>query len=715
MSQVLRSIAEHSRKSGSKTAIGDGSIFITYGELPSVIDTAAEDLARACPAGGPIALCADNSPAWVICDLALTKLQRPIVPIPAFFTPAQRQHALSETGCAYLISDAIQRGRPAVADITVHGTQLHVQRLQNKRAELPNGTAKVTFTSGTTGRPKGVCLSQLALEQVSNSLVDVIGTDYAGIHLAVLPLAVLLENVAGLYTTLIAGGEYRVLPQAAIGFGKSFVPDYAALVDALLVQHANSAIVVPELLRGMLGVLAARKQTLPEMKLVAVGGARVAPTLLSGAAALGLPVYQGYGLSEAGSVVALNTPKDNKPGSVGRILPHASVSVAADGELVLREPGFLGYVGAEAASPDYATGDIGRLEADGHLYIEGRKSNVLITAFARNVSPEWVESELLSQPQIGQALVFGEARPALGALIVPSSLKVTDADIAHAIERANAALPEYARIRHWSKAFPFTPLNGQLTPNGRLCRAAIHDGYQEVMARCYEHPGQYVSFFERLVTETFAEREYLLATPQIRDGLAGRIPLWTYQQYLGEAYHHVKHTVPLLRRVRERLPADKAWLAAAVDEYIEEESGHEEWILDDIKNSGADPSIVRHGQPRPSTELMVAYAYDYVNRINPAGFFGMVFVLEGTSTQLATQGAEALMRSLQLPANCFTYLTSHGALDISHMQFFQRLMNRIEDEADKQAIIHMAKRMFVLFANVFRSIPYEVEVQHAAA
>ena len=293
-------------------------------------------------------------------------------------------------------------------------------------------------------------------------------------------------------------------------------------------------------------------------------------------------------------------------------------------------------------------------------------------------------------------------------------MKVTDAEIAAAIERANLALPEYARVRHWSKAFPFTPLNGQLTPNGRPRRAAINEAYKDVIAKSFAKPGQFVSFFERLVVETLAEREYLMATPQIRDGLAGRIPLWTYQQYLGEAYHHVKHTVPLLRRVRELLPPEKAWLAAAVDDYIEEESGHDEWILDDIRNSGGGADSVRHGMPRPQTEFMVSYAYDYINRINPAGFFGMVFVLEGTSTQLATQGAEALMRALHLPPNCFRYLTSHGTLDLSHMQFFQGLMNRIDDERDKEAIIHMAKRMFILFANVFRAIPYAAEAQHAA-
>ncbi|MDE2065049.1 MAG: iron-containing redox enzyme family protein, partial [Bradyrhizobium sp.] len=213
------------------------------------------------------------------------------------------------------------------------------------------------------------------------------------------------------------------------------------------------------------------------------------------------------------------------------------------------------------------------------------------------------------------------------------------------------------------------------------------------------------SFFETLVMETAPQQGYLVASEQIQRGLSGAIPLQAYLEYLAEAYHHVRHTVPLMQLVKSRLPSGREWLAEALDEYIAEESGHEEWILDDIRNAGGDAEAVRHGQPKMATEFMVSYAYDFISRINPVGFFGMVFVLEGTSTKLATAGADALMRSLNLKADCFRYLTSHGSLDIEHMNFFSKLMARIEYPEDKDAIIHMAQRMLILFANVFRSIP----------
>ncbi len=218
-------------------------------------------------------------------------------------------------------------------------------------------------------------------------------------------------------------------------------------------------------------------------------------------------------------------------------------------------------------------------------------------------------------------------------------------------------------------------------------------------------PKEKERFFDRLQAETAVAREEMMNIEQIQRGAAGEISLPSYIAYLTEAYHHVKHTTPLLMACGSRLPAEKEWLRNAVAEYIEEEIGHQEWILNDIKACGGDSEAVRYGQPKPATELMVAYAYDTIYRVNPVAFFGMVLVLEGTSIQLATTAAGAIREVLQLPENAFSYLTSHGSLDISHMQFFEKLMNRIEEETDQQAIIHMANMMYKLYGDVFRSIP----------
>jgi pyrroloquinoline quinone (PQQ) biosynthesis protein C len=212
-------------------------------------------------------------------------------------------------------------------------------------------------------------------------------------------------------------------------------------------------------------------------------------------------------------------------------------------------------------------------------------------------------------------------------------------------------------------------------------------------------------YFEVLAQQTAPARADLFAVPVIADALAGRITRAQYLAFLTEAYHHVKHTVPLLMACGSRLPESKGWLRAAIVEYIAEEAGHEEWILNDIAAAGGDPRLVRDGTPSAATELMVAYVYDTIARRNPVGFFGMVHVLEGTSTALATNAAQVIRTALDLPPEAFTYLTSHGALDQQHVRFFAGLMDRLQDPDDQAAVTHTANMVYRLYGDIFRSLP----------
>ena len=142
-----------------------------------------------------------------------------------------------------------------------------------------------------------------------------------------------------------------------------------------------------------------------------------------------------------------------------------------------------------------------------------------------------------------------------------------------------------------------------------------------------------------------------------------------------------------------------------MDEYIEEEAGHDEWILSDIAACGADAEAVRHGRGGHATEVMVAYAYDLIARGNPLGFFGMVHVLEGTSVALALMAADQIQAHLQLPDRAFSYLRSHGTLDQEHTAHFQLLMDQISDPQDQADIVHSAKAFFRLYGDVFRGLP----------
>lgn len=217
-------------------------------------------------------------------------------------------------------------------------------------------------------------------------------------------------------------------------------------------------------------------------------------------------------------------------------------------------------------------------------------------------------------------------------------------------------------------------------------------------------------FYERLAAETQAARDYLLSAPLIQDCLHGEIRKESYLAFLGQAYHHVRHTTPLLMSLGGRLPDRLAWLRRAVAEYISEEIGHEEWILNDIAAAGGDADAVRASRPDLPAELMVAYAYDLVHRGNPAAFFGMVFVLEGTSVALALNAADRIQQALGLPDSAFTYLRSHGTLDQEHTRHLADLLEKMtpDDQAD---VLRAARVFFKLYGDIFRALPTVRELQ----
>ncbi|MCB1539175.1 MAG: AMP-binding protein [Rhodospirillales bacterium] len=403
-----------------------------------------------------------NGVEWVLWDLAALEAGIVCVPLPPFFTKDQVDYVIAAAGIDHVL-DA-QGLKP---------TGKHA-------VPLPEGTAKITFTSGTTGMPKGVCLSEKGMEQVARSIMQMVGPIGVGNHLCVMPLSILLENVAGVYAGILAGAALYVEAPETVGMSNPFRPDFSRLLDVLAERDIATMILVPELLRGIVATLRAAPRSLPFLRFVAVGGSKIAQDLIVAARAAGLPAYEGYGLSECASVVSLNTPGNDRAGSVGTLLPHVT-AIIEGGEIVIRDPAFLGYLGdADAPQKNFATGDLGRFGEGGTLYIDGRKKNVLITSHGRNVAPEWSESELLAQPEIAQAIVYGDGLPALYALIVSAR---PDADVPAAVARANARLPAYARIDGFTAVPPFTVADGTLTGTGRPRRTNILSRYQSIIVK----------------------------------------------------------------------------------------------------------------------------------------------------------------------------------------------------------------------------------------
>lgn len=435
---------------------------IRPGELDARVERLADALGAARPRPRVMGLIGDNGPAWVVADLAAQKAGVVLVPLPAFFTPAQLEHAVGESGMDSVLGAPLPGFAPA-GEIE----SLRWWRRAALPAAFPRGTSKVTFTSGTTGTPKGVPLRAAQQWAVAHALAG--ATHRLGLkrHLCLLPLPVLLENVAGVYAPLAAGMECCLPPLAETGLRGSSGFDPLACLAAIERRDADSVILLPQMLATLTTALERGARPPRSLKFAAVGGAKVSAALIARARALGLPAYEGYGLSECASVVSLNLPGADRPGSVGRPLAHLEVEIL-DHEIQLKnESGWL------------ATGDLGHLDADGFLYIDGRRKHVLITSYGRNVSPEWPEAELLAGPAIVQAAVFGEAQPSLCALIVPAAGATSDA-IEAQVRAANARLPDYARIGAWLRAAePFTPQNGLATANGRARREALWKTYGE--------------------------------------------------------------------------------------------------------------------------------------------------------------------------------------------------------------------------------------------
>lgn len=438
-----------------------------------------------------LGLWADNGIDWVLADLACLRADICLVGLPTFFSAEQREYALTASGvdCLLLGPEAAEMlAGPSQTIQQASGLrQLVALELREcERSPLPSATGKITFTSGSTGQPKGVCLSNAQCLAVAASLVDAVDCPGAR-HLSLLPLAVLLENIAGLYRTLLAGGVVILPDPADLGLSGSSGVHLPGFLWALERWQPETLILVPEWLQGLDRALAAGWRPPLSLRFVAVGGARVAPALLQRIRDRGLPVYEGYGLSECASVVSLNTPAADRPGSSGRPLPHVHVSVE-DGELVVAGNTFLAYLGESPHPPHCSvrTGDIAELDAEGFVRIAGRRKHLLISSFGRNISPEWVESELLAGGGLMQAVVLGDARPHCVALIWPADPRVSDAELEARVARVNARLPDYARVRRWARLpQPLSAQSGLLTGNGRLRRDRFAETYRSLIERLY--------------------------------------------------------------------------------------------------------------------------------------------------------------------------------------------------------------------------------------
>lgn len=496
MNKILDAIYAHAANTPGQIALVGETNTLTYGQLAAQISELADWLAA--QHIGRIGLWGENSIEWIVVDLAAWKANITLVPLPRFFSAAQLQHVIADAqlSCLLVCGDI----NPVAAVRTRKNSPLaniYLDDLTNRSSSAAIvEIAKITFTSGTTGSPKGVCLSTAALENVALALAERIypnadANSEINTHLNLLPLSTLLENVAGVYVPLYLGKQIIVLPGAHLGLTGSSQLSLPRLLQKLHDYQPNSVILLPQILQGLVAASLQGFMLPSSLQFVAVGGAKTPASLIAQARACGIPVYEGYGLSECASVVSLNSPLADKVGSVGRPLSHVQVRIE-NGVIFARGNGFSGYLNTQHNHYKnhndqewINTGDMGYLDDDGFLFITGREKNLLISSFGRNISPEWIEAELSLSPALAQVMLVGDGQPFCSAIIVPvanASAELIISDLA----RINQTLPDYAQVKKMIiAAEPFTAANHLLTDNGRLRRLAIGKAYAEAIDAIY--------------------------------------------------------------------------------------------------------------------------------------------------------------------------------------------------------------------------------------
>lgn len=434
MKPVFDALAGHARTRPDAAAFSDGQRHLTWAGLADAVTAAADGFRQGSRTVGLRLSGID----MVVGDLAATLAGCRVVPVPWFFSPAQVSHLLADAGARLV--EALPAGAPGALDYA-------------------GGAERVIYTSGTTGRPKGVILGDRQIAASVMGLAQALRPGPDDRYLSVLPQAQLLEQICGVFLPILAGAATVISAKAGASI---FTGDGAALARIAAKVAPTVTVLAPRQLTLWVAALRAGAPAPASLRYVAVGGAPVAPSLLAEARGLGLPVAEGYGLSEACSVVAL-TPPTGAAGSA--MQPLAGVGIAIEnGEIVVSGPTVMqGYLGRDPQAGPWRTGDLGRIE-DGRLLVLGRRDAMILRQSGRNIAPEWVEAEALADPAIPAAALVLTGDDEL-VLVAAAAAPV---DLA-ALTARLAMLPAYARPDRLVLADPRG--SGLIRPSGTADRS----------------------------------------------------------------------------------------------------------------------------------------------------------------------------------------------------------------------------------------------------
>ena len=472
MRKLFDAMSRHAVVAGDKVAVSDSERIIHRGELLAKVIGLAYDLEAQ---SGTIGILAPNSIDWVIAQLACALAGKIAVPLPTFFSPAQLGHIVRSASVGLIL--ATDRTKPLTLESGVATSLIGDHAAGTGLPDPSGGFGQIIYTSGSTGQPKGVRHESGQIAWSAAALARATGATADDTYLSVLPLPLLLETICSIFIPAMLGAYVHFDTALAEQVGRG---DAKGISRAFELNEPTASVVVPQLLKQWVGELHTAGGRAPDsLRFVAVGGAPVPRQVADKAWELGIPVHEGYGLSECCSVVALNRPGERCTDTVGRPLNELDVSID-NGEIVVDGPSITdGYLGQGPASRPWRTGDLGTIDRNGFLTIHGRKDSLIVTSYGRNISPEWIETMLLGDLRIAFCAVVGHGEPYLTAIIIPSRAgegwfaNANYADVSGFVSDCCSDAPEYAVPRACLVVSLEEAINNQLLSNGRPARKQI--------------------------------------------------------------------------------------------------------------------------------------------------------------------------------------------------------------------------------------------------
>ena len=535
--------------------------------------------------GDKLALLAENSPEWVMTDLASLCLGSITVPIYTSLVPEQIKYIVNDSDTKVVVcsdlsiwekvksvkdkmknveyflimGDEAPKGTVLLSEVIERGKKVKEKDpglFEKSALEIkPNDTASIIYTSGTTGTPKGVILSHSNFISNSKSTSDIIKFTSDDYVLSFLPLSHVLERMVT-FTYLykgcsiayaesvetVAENLLEIRPHIMVSVPRVFEKIYAKVMDTVLEGSALKKKIFfwgvkvgkefsqkkldkkkiskwLELKRKIAHKLVFSKiisKTGGRVRFFVSGGAPLSKDIAEFFYGIGLVILEGYGLTETSPVIAVNTFEELRFGSVGKPIPGVEVKIADDGEILTRGPNLMkGYYKKEEETNEaikqgwFYTGDIGHLDEDNFLYITDRKKDIIVTAGGKNVAPQIIENQLKTNPFISNAVVIGDRKKFVSALVVPefeklegyakaSNIEYTSRKdlienekinnfMMSEIDRYSANFASYERVKRivlLDRDFEIE--KGELTPSLKVRRNIVEDKYKDVIDKLYQ-------------------------------------------------------------------------------------------------------------------------------------------------------------------------------------------------------------------------------------